>query len=311
MGIFKSINKKLAERNARLYNASLEKNRVRININDLSNNDLLKIKRLHQTQLLILDEFVRICNKHNLAYFLYGGTLLGAVRHGGFIPWDDDVDIAMSRADFDRLGELVSSELDKRYFYQTCYTDNNFPWCFAKIRMNNTYVDEPKKRNLDIHKGIFIDIMPLDVFPQNERQGLKMLERLIWLNNVHARDKIIAFNPYRRLVHKIYKRLPKRIVYNRVKKLIAAMHDDQSNKVCSISSHYRPLQKLVFNKEWFAGSVSLPFEDREYNTFTGWKEYLTYVYGEYMQPPPPEGMVMKHFDSRGVKFDESEFVHGN
>jgi len=96
------------------------------------------LKKLHLVELIILDEFIRICNKFNLNYFLIGGTLLGAVRHNGFIPWDDDIDIGMPRKDFQKFLEICQSELYKDFYY--LYLDNFEPYYyhFIKICKKNT-----------------------------------------------------------------------------------------------------------------------------------------------------------------------------
>ncbi|MCL1998618.1 MAG: LicD family protein [Turicibacter sp.] len=303
--------KKLHKRMVRFFFKNLSKERpLMVDISEFSKNDLIKLQKLRLAQLDLLDELVRVCKKHNLSYYLYGGTLLGAVRHGGFIPWDDDIDLAMPRADFDKLGEIAAAELGERFFYQSCYIEKDFPYLFSKIRLNNTHVEEPYMREWNIHKGIYIDIMPLDTFPPNEKRGLRWLEKLIWLNKIQARDRPITLRPNKQITHKIYRLFPKEVTYNKIKRLIIKMNSykNQSQKLCSPASHYRPIKKLVFQKDWFAANVTIAFEDREYNTFSGWNEYLIQVYGEkYMQLPPPEKRV-NHFSFFDVKFDESEEI---
>ncbi|MBR6027701.1 MAG: LicD family protein [Clostridia bacterium] len=120
------------------------------------------LDRLHRTELEIMDEVKRICDKHGLTYYLIAGTLLGAVRHGGFIPWDDDMDIAMPRKDFERFGELAPKELGPRFYYQSAKTDPQWVRGYAKLRLNDTIFLERKDQRTDRHQGIFIDIFPFD-----------------------------------------------------------------------------------------------------------------------------------------------------
>src|SRR5699024_6110897 len=117
-------------------------------------------RKAQMIQLEILKEFDRFCKEHNIKYQLYAGTLLGAIRHKGFIPWDDDIDIAMTRDQYERfLEKYINNE---RYFLQNFQTDYNYFRQFSRLRKNNTVFRQEQYSNLDIHHGIFIDIFPLD-----------------------------------------------------------------------------------------------------------------------------------------------------
>ena len=125
-----------------------------------------ELKKLQNIEFEILLEFDRICKKHNIMYQLFAGTLLGAIRHRGFIPWDDDIDVCLLRKDYNVFIDVCRTELDSKYFLQTYETDKHSIWQFAKIRKNNTLFLEDAVSECDIHHGIFIDIFPFDnVFP--------------------------------------------------------------------------------------------------------------------------------------------------
>ena len=96
------------------------------------------LTKVHEIELELLNEFVRICDKHNLTYFLVGGTLLGAVRHSGFIPWDDDIDVGMPRVDYDKFINIAKNELKNDYLLDSVETDKNYFLPFAKILKRNT-----------------------------------------------------------------------------------------------------------------------------------------------------------------------------
>ena len=123
------------------------------------NNDLNELKRI---ELEMLKTFIKICKKHNFMYFLVGGTCLGSVRHGGFIPWDDDIDVGMPRSDYNKFIKIASEELPGNMFLQTFFTDEQYPCAFAKIRNNDTTFIEKGLRKSNINHGIYIDIFPLD-----------------------------------------------------------------------------------------------------------------------------------------------------
>lgn len=120
-----------------------------------------KIKQIQKCCLKLFDEFIRIATKYNLSWFVDGGTLLGAVRNQQMIKWDDDIDIVMPRNDFNKLLKIGPLEFKNKYFFQTTDTDNIFQLC-AKLRLNNTIGMTKNEYELDCHKGIFIDIFPLD-----------------------------------------------------------------------------------------------------------------------------------------------------
>ncbi len=123
-----------------------------------------EVKKLWKVELDLLEAFIAVCKKHNLHYMAFGGTLLGAVRHHGFIPWDDDIDVCMLREDYDRFLEIAPQELPDGLFLQTALSDPEYPYGFAKLRNSNTACIE-KSRVLNHHctnQGIFIDIFPMD-----------------------------------------------------------------------------------------------------------------------------------------------------
>jgi lipopolysaccharide cholinephosphotransferase len=124
--------------------------------------DAKTLDKLHNIELEILDEFVRICNKYNLEYFLVGGSLLGAIRHEGFIPWDDDIDIGMPRKDYEKLIEVCSSDLNEKYYTKSYKTSIAYWPMFAKICKYNTVFLEKDFLASDDSNGIFIDIFPYD-----------------------------------------------------------------------------------------------------------------------------------------------------
>ena len=121
----------------------------------------IDLRLIQEIELDILLEFDRICKKHGLKYQLYSGTLIGAVRHEGFIPWDDDIDVAMPRADYDKFIEL-KDELADDYFFQSYETDPQYINRFGKIRKNGTVFMEKLVQELDMHHGIYIDVFPFD-----------------------------------------------------------------------------------------------------------------------------------------------------
>ncbi len=137
----------------------------------MNNEYLSKYLKLHLRecqlkQLSILESIDSVCKKHDIQYWLDGGTLLGAVRHGGFIPWDDDIDIAMMKPDFERFLEVAQSDLPDNLFLQTPKTDPGVNSPVAKIRdLNSLYIEDMEDFSADYQKGLFVDIFPMIDYP--------------------------------------------------------------------------------------------------------------------------------------------------
>lgn len=144
-----------------------------------------QISSIQKVDLEILAEFDRICKKLGIGYFVCGGTMLGYVRGGGFIPWDDDIDVGMLRADYDRFLQEGGKELSDKFFLQTRESDPKIPYLFSKIRMNKTeYITEyNEKRNF--HKGICLDLFPFDYIPNDEADQIKFKNEVLAKAKIH------------------------------------------------------------------------------------------------------------------------------
>lgn len=129
-----------------------------------------QLEQLKSIELEMLKAFIKACDMLNVKYFLLGGTLLGAVRHKGFIPWDDDIDVGMLREDYEIFIAKGASYLPDNLFIQNVYSDENYTMCFSKIRNNNTTFIESTVSHLKMNHGVFIDIFPLDYYPDEAKK---------------------------------------------------------------------------------------------------------------------------------------------
>ena len=248
-------------------------------------------RTLQQRELEIFDLFADICKRHNLRYFIIAGTLLGAVRHGGFIPWDDDMDVAMPRRDFNKFAKISKKELPRGYFFQSSRTDKKYPFFFSKLRQDGECVNEAILEAFEIHKGCYIDIFPLDKCPRSER-GRKMLFKLV---EIYSCALIAKSNPdfvcaYQKggakILFSIAKHLPICLVKAMRGATRAIISAFCSGKTLATISGTHGYTKEYYDSRWyFDGDKTLAFEGRECPAPPGYKKQLTRMYGDYMTPP--------------------------
>ena len=256
------------------------------------------MQRLNSTEakqriLRLLVEFADYCDTNNLEYFLIGGTLLGAARHKGFIPWDDDIDVGMPRFDYERFIELQKKD---KVMEIRCAENKTSYFPFAKIVDEKTFVKQPYSDESET-SNLWIDIFPFDGWSEEVGQAerdLKKLHKLNWLL-IYAQAKIGRGTSKTRMILKVPVALfCKRIGGKRIAakmNMIAQKYDyDKSNWVGNFSwSQYGMRERVP--KEWFTERVKLPFEGYEFWAPKEWDKYLTQIYGDYMTLPPEDQRV--------------------
>jgi lipopolysaccharide cholinephosphotransferase len=246
-------------------------------------------KKLKEKELDILKAFLEVCEKLGLTYFVTGGTLLGAVRHQGFIPWDDDIDVILLRRDYDVFISKAQEYLPDRLFLQNIHTEKEWFSNYSKIRDNDTTYIESEAGHLSINHGVYIDVFPLDNYPDSFfgrmmlETKLRMLDRRLY--DVYRGDGT-GVSGKARLVQMITRTVwpdLKRVSYIK-ERLISSVPDSSYVRVYCGAWGKREIVK----KEWYDEAVQLPFEDITVNAAKGYKEYLSHMYGDYMTLPPEE-----------------------
>ena len=146
---------------------------------------MAQTKAIQKLDLVLLKEFDTVCRKIGVNYFICGGTMLGFMRHGGFIPWDDDIDVGMLRADYDKFIKEANKHLGEDFFLQTRKSDKKIPYLFSKIRLNGTsYVTQYNEKR-DFHKGICLDLFPFDYVPNSLSERHRFVQKALFWSNVH------------------------------------------------------------------------------------------------------------------------------
>lgn len=255
-------------------------------------------KDLRELQLLELDILIEVdnfCQKNNIKYFLGEGTLLGAVRHKGFIPWDDDIDILMLRDDFDKFIKTFGNEK-----YRVEYFNTMKKWWlpFAKVRMlKETRFSTPQISKISKHTGPRIDVMPLDYVPKEYSKSQKLQGKKIKLLKSVLRNKVLPIGKKIKLYSYFgmifSKMLPYKYIVKSLNKTLKRYSDMECNYVCNFTGDY-DIKKETFQKNMFDSQKYVKFENIELPISEYYDEMLTKIYGDYMKLPPIEKRVVKH-----------------
>ena len=254
------------------------------------------LSRLQDIQREILREFDALCRKKGWRYFLLGGSALGAVRHGGMIPWDDDIDVGMPRPDYIRFLREASGELPSHLFVQDWHSEPDCLISFAKIRDGRSLFREEIPAALPIHHGVFIDVFPLDGAPFELSQVRRMLRRM----------KVLKFGIINRKTDYFRKKSHPASWYLSLRDRLAG-GDAAYEKIDRLAQRYlygaAPrianwhgawAEKEAVPTEMFGEGVRLPFDGLECPVPADYDGYLTCLYGDYRQLPPPEKRISHH-----------------
>ncbi len=266
-----------------------------------------QVESIQKADFLLLDKVSEICDKLGIGYFICGGSMLGYMRHGGFIPWDDDIDVGMLRADYDRFISEAEPFLDDRFFLQTRQKDPHIPYLFSKLRLNNTeYITEYNERR-SFHKGICLDIFPFDYIPNESGARERFKNEVIGLSKAHNRivnnQKPEPIDPYkprnlRELYYKGYGILKRTFFKCQSLKRSQKAYIDRATYYNDKAEAMKLTTVASFVPSYTYIKIEdlLPYQDV---LFEGHRAkvprrpdvFLTMQYGDYMQFPPKHNQV--------------------
>ncbi|MCD8221080.1 MAG: LicD family protein [Clostridiales bacterium] len=281
----------------------------------MNENEKTNIEKLHDVDLEIVKAVVKICDKNGLVYYMSGGTLLGAVRHHGFIPWDDDIDLAMPRDDYEKFLQIAPTELPHNLQIVNYRTDPLYQYYITRVRDTETRVEEIRIENDYRYTNASIDIFPLDGTPNSlpirKLYFLRVMTHraLMSLCYKDSIDRSRKRGKIEKIFLYVMERLPIERIFDpykekcKIDKIMRKHSVEKSNNIGCLMGTYRTNQ--IVPKRYFGNGKMYKFESIMLRGPELYDEYLTQMYGNYMQLPPKESQKI-HFkivEIKGEKVD--------
>ena len=259
--------------------------------------------KLHAEILTIMDEIHRVCNENKITYYLSYGSLLGAIRHKGFIPWDDDLDVTMPREDFNHFVSIANQSLSQPFKLKWINTDKNHVRLFAKVYNGNTLFKEDGYDFLSY--GIYVDIIPLDFSPsysilgERKKREIMFLHNIIW-HKIRHHSKI-KYWPSRIIGFLLSNRSITRLA---IKRCVDFSKKGKTHYINFCSSY--SVKKETIPVEWFGKGKMISFENRNYIIPEQAEKILAHIYGDNYMELPPENKRKTHYPRKVIFSDGSE-----
>ncbi len=251
------------------------------------------LRQVRLIQLEMLAEVDRICKKCGIKYNIIAGTLLGAVRHKGYIPWDDDADVALLREDYEKFRKVCRTELDKsRFYYQDYRNTKGYRWGYGKIRRKNTLFLREYQEDMPYGQGIFIDVFPLDSVPAHYLpRSIKNFEcfcirKILWSKVGKKEDRSF----WKRQIYKLLNRIPEQMVLSYYYKMEKRANKKKTQMV-RILLYPTPNREWGYYRNWYENSTEFLFEGLMLQGIRDYDSYLSFKFGDYKKLPPKEERV--------------------
>lgn len=261
----------------------------------------LSVEEHKKMALDVLIKVAEFCDKNDITYYLAYGTLLGAVRHGGFIPWDDDIDIVMPRPDYERFIKIFDKNMGLKI---TTPYDADPIYYFVKVYDPKTIKREPVDYGDREPFGVDVDIFPLDGFPEDYEESAKIIKKI---KKIHRKLSLSVLEKKKRNIVKTayikYTRIVGAKRYVNAFSKVAKQYDYNTSKFVGGIVPYDGLRDRFEKNEVFHDKVKIKFEDYEFWAPAGYVKYLTVKYGDYMTPPPADQQVTHHINKVYIKED--------
>lgn len=250
--------------------------------------DLEKLKRI---QLEMLIEVDKVCRKYDIKYTLSSGTLLGAVRHHGFIPWDDDIDIAMTLENYNKFLEVAQEELPKHLFVQNYLTEKDCPFVFTKVVNTNTVFIDGVMNKINIVKGVGLDLFPISGLREKDKDKKSKIYKYVALFISKYYDpEYFAFTKKRKIFNALTPTFKLNTILKYYFKHIAKL-DELGKEITN--ADFLSANKY-FDYDLFTEYVDIQFENYKFMAIKRYDDYLSTAYGDYMTLPPEDKRSPHH-----------------
>lgn len=249
----------------------------------------------------------KLCREYDINYCLMGGSALGAKRHGGFIPWDDDLDVFMTPGNYEKFRKVFNENGDKEKYYLQEWGLTDGMVTISKIRLNNTSYIEESLKKWDIHHGIYVDIFILHTCPDNK---LQQIHQCLWAKYVIMKG--LAIREYNRrggflgFALKVMSRMPDRLWVKHGLKQVYKYRNKKTNYFCNFMGK-AVFKNAIYKREYFENPEYVPFEKAELKAPEKLHEFLSERFGDYMKPPSPERIKWEQH-AESWDFDKPYFV---
>lgn len=238
---------------------------------------------LHRRQLEIAVEIDRICRKNGFKYSLYGGSVIGAVRHNGFIPWDHDIDMCMPRKDYEKFRKYCKKHPSENFFFSNYFSEKKYPNNWGKMRSTYTVFQEKELEGLGIHNGVFVDVHPIDnIIPLFLKLQVKVAG--FWACVHHVKVGMDYPKNFKRFIYKLFGILPLAVInFNRdlAMKFFDWLPTKYVYKISHPNNGIYPIKRSTFED-----LIEHKFEDQTFFIPKDYDEFLRKRYGNYMEYPP-------------------------
>ena len=241
----------------------------------------------------ILKYFIEVCEENNLTYFIYGGSLLGTIRHKGFIPWDDDIDVIMFREDFEKLNNIFEKSIDSKYSFINVLNEETFPYTFGRLLLKNTEFSEWWYDQVNFKQNIFMDVFILDNIPNSKFKRFIHKWKSFTLNQLtmYALIKFDNTSKFKKIIQNIVYYLIKILhisPYSIKKKCVESFSKYEHENCDEVCDFPAVCQMPVYYKTDWLPPKRAQFEDIEVNIPKDYDKILKRTYGDYMALPPEE-----------------------
>ena len=248
------------------------------------------LRQLQMIELEMLIEVDRICKKCEIKYNIIAGTLLGAVRHGGFIPWDDDADVAMLRPEYEKFRNACKTELDtSRFYFQDNRNTKGYRWGYGKLRRKNTLFLRENQEHMEYKQGVFIDVFPLDGVPDNyilrslHNFHCFCVRKILW----SAVGRYSEVRRWRRVWFQVLYKIPDRLLFRHYYSMIYNSNK-KTTKMVRILMFPTPNRAYGYKRKWYEQSIPTVFEKYTIDGIKEYDKYLSFKFGNYMELPPED-----------------------